>query len=671
MKFTLLLVALCAAENPIGQVLSLLTKLQNTVITDGETEQKQYEEFAEWCEDQAKQRQYEVKTGKAQVEDLNAAIEKAAADIEATNAKIGDVSQKIATNEADLKAATKVRNDENGSFAKEEKELVETVDTLRRAQSVLSRHLQGGAFVQTDAMEQFASSMSVILQGHIFSAHDKNAVQAFLQQQEDGVNAPEAAAYESHSRGILDTLADMQDKAEGMLADARKAEMVSQHNFELLRQSLQDELKVQNDAMSNAKKHLGAVSEVKGTAEGDRAATQAALNEDEKYLKDLSANCQQKAVDWEASTKSRAEELKALAEAKRIIQEATGGASGRQYKLIQLSSVDDSTTLSVYDKVKDAVKRLGRQTTDTSLTQLAARIAAASTMSADPFAKVKGLIEDMLARLVQEAQEDASHKAFCDKETAESEAKRDKSQATVAKLTTRIEKATAAVAKLKQDIANLQEDLTSIAKSQRDMDALRESEHSEFVKSEADFKQGLDGVRYALKVLREYYSKQGASAALVQQPAVGTHSASTDSASGIIGLLEVAESDFARSLAESRANEEDSQNEYDTTTQDNRELTASKKAATSGKQDEVGRLEQAIADADADRAGVNDELNAVLEYLEKLRPQCTTQPESYEERKKRREAEIEGLKQALEILENETAGAGDAFLSLRRIQRHL
>jgi len=671
MKFTLLLVALCAAENPIGQVLSLLTKLQNTVITDGETEQKQYEFCAGWCEDQAKQRQYEVKTGKAQVEDLNAAIEKAAADIEATNAKIGDVSQKIATNEADLKAATKVRNDENGSFAKEEKELVETVDTLRRAQSVLSRHLQGGAFVQTDAMEQFASSMSVILQGHIFSAHDKNAVQAFLQQQEDGVNAPEAAAYESHSRGILDTLADMQDKAEGMLADARKAEMVSQHNFELLRQSLQDELKVQNDAMSNAKKHLGAVSEVKGTAEGDRAATQAALDVDEKYLKDLSAICQQKAVNWEASTKSRDEELKALAEAKRIIQEATGGASGRQYKLIQLSAVDDSTTLSVYDKVKDAVKRLGRQTTDTSLTQLAARIAAASTMSTDPFAKVKGLIEDMLARLVQEAQEDASHKAFCDKETAESEAKRDKSQATVAKLTTRIEKATASVAKLKQDIANLQEDLTSIAKSQRDMDAMRESEHSEFVKSEADFKQGLDGVRYALKVLREYYSKQGASAALVQQQWAGTHSASTDSASGIIGLLEVAESDFARSLAEARANEEDSQNEYDTTTQDNRELTASKKAATSGKQDEVGRLEQAIADADADRAGVNDELNAVLEYLEKLRPQCTTQPESYEERKKRREAEIDGLKQALDILENETAGAGDAFLSLRRIQRHL
>merc|ERR1719427_2291626 len=123
-------------------------------------------------------------------------------------------------------------------------------------------------------MEQFASSLSVISEGHIFSAQDKKAVKAFLQQQEDGVAAPDAAAYESHSTGILDTLADMQDKAEGMLADARKAEMVAQHNFELLRQSLNDELKVQRGATAEAKKFLATVSEAKATAEGDRAATQ-------------------------------------------------------------------------------------------------------------------------------------------------------------------------------------------------------------------------------------------------------------------------------------------------------------------------------------------------------------------------------------------------------------
>jgi len=665
-----LLCALCAADSPISQVLSLLTKLQKTVIADGEVEQKQYEEFADWCEDQAKQRQYEVKTGTAQRDDLRAAIEKASADQDALRAEVGDVSQKIATNEGDLNAAADIREKEHGAFAKEEKELVDTVDTLQRAQSVLARHLRSGSFVQmTDAMQELTGALNVITDASVFSVQDKGVLRAFLQQNENGVDAPDPVAYKSHSKGILETLADMQEKAEGMLAEARKTEMNAKHSFDLLALSLNDELKVQRAALSNARKQLGARGEVKATAEGDLAGTQSALNEDEKYLKDLGANCQQRAVDWEVSTKSRAEELKALAEAKRIISKMTGGASGRQYKgFIQLSDAPKEASDTAIATVAAEIRHLSTRTKDAALAQLAVRVKALASMSADPFAKVKGLIEDMLARLTKEAAEDASHTAFCRKETAESEAKRDQHQVTVEKLSTRIEKATAAVAKLRENIAELQGDLASIAKSQQDMDAMRAREHEEFVKAEKDFSQGLEGVRLALKVLRDYYNKQGS---FVQQPGVGTHGAATDSASGIIGLLEVAEGDFARSLAEARTEEDDAQNEYDSTSQDNRELASSKKAAVQGKQDEIGRLEQAVSDADADRTGVQDELDAILEYLEKLRPQCTTQPDSYAQRKQRREDEIEGLKRALDILENETAGGGDSFLSLRSVQRHV
>merc|ERR1719334_1956961 len=73
-----------------------------------------------------------------------------------------------------------------------------------------------------------------------------------------------------------------------------------------------------------------------------------------------------------------------------------------------------------------------------------------------------------------------------------------------------------------------------------------------------------------------------------------------------------------------------------------------------------------VSDANSDRDGVQEQLSAVLEYLEKLRPQCTTEPESYEERKARREHEIEGLKTALDILENETAFIQEPKRSLRK-----
>merc|ERR1719447_1694113 len=273
-------------------------------------------------------------------------------------------------------------------------------------------------------------------------------------------------------------------------------------------------------------------------------------------------------------------------------------------------------------------------------------------MDSDPFAKVKGLIQDMIQKLITQAQEEASHKAFCDRETSRNEAARNKLQAENAKLETRIERANAGVATLKQQIADLNAALAQIAKSQKQMDGMRQAEHAEFVKAEADFKQGLQGVRGALKVLREYYQNNSA---FIQAPATSTHSASTDSGNGIISILEVAESDFARSLAEAQAAEDDAIEIYEKTTNENKVSTATKKTSVEGKTQESARLAQLISDATSDREGVQEQLSAVLEYLDKLRPQCTTVPESYEERKVRREHEIEGLKTALDILENETA----------------
>jgi len=658
--------------NPVGQVLDLLQKLYNTVVADGETEQKQFEQFAEWCEDQSKERQFEIKTANSQAANLKASIEKAAADIDAFNSRVSDLAGEIAAINGDLKASTEIREREHGTFKKEEGELVDTVDTLRRAQQVLSRQLtKVGSFTQMpQAMKDLTTSLNVMLDAAVFSTQDSAKLQAFLQsaQSEDGVDAPTAESYGSHSTGILNILADMQEKAEGMLAEARKTEVVARHSFELLAQSLNNELKVKSDSLSSTKKQLAASTEVKSTAEGDLASTTKDLNEDEDYMKELTLNCQQRAVDAEISQKSRAEELKALFEAKKIIAEATGGAASRQYReFLQVGEKKGVHSTETYAQVAATIKKIGKKDNNVLFTQLAGQIRAAVSMNADPFEKVKGLIKGMITRLVVEAQGDASHKEFCEKETANNEAKRAKLQADSTKLSTRIEKASAGVATLKQEIAGLQSALRNIAKSQKEIDGLRAQEHAEFVKAKADFEQGLQGIRTALKVLHEYYHNQQM-ASLVQEPSTSSHSASTDSASGIIGILEVAESDFARSLAESQAAEDDAQDMYEKTKKGNKVSTATKNSIVEGKVQETARYEQLINDAASDRDGVQEEFSAVLTYLEKLRPQCTTEPENYEDRKTRREHEIEGLKYAMTILENETAFTQEnaSFLSTAR-----
>merc|ERR1719252_196205 len=163
----------------------------------------------------------------------------------------------------------------------------------------------------------------------------------------------------------------------------------------------------------------------------------------------------------------------------------------------------------------------------------------------DPFAKVKSLIQDMIEKLLAEAEADATEKAFCDKEMSETEQKKADKEAAIEKLTTAIDSMTAKSAKLKEEVATLQKELSALAKAQAEMDKLRAEEKAAFDTNSAEMKKGVEGVKLALKVLNEYYAKDDKS-----------HSSADGAGQGIIGLLEVCESDFVSGLAERTAEEE-------------------------------------------------------------------------------------------------------------------
>merc|ERR1719433_2229437 len=141
-----------------------------------------------------------------------------------------------------------------------------------------------------------------------------------------------------------------------------------------------------------------------------------------------------------------------------------------------------------------------------------------------------------------------------------------------------------------------------------------------------------------------------------QQPAMPkTHAKAGGAGQGIIDILEVVESDFATGLAKEETTEADAQAEYDKTTQENKVAKTLKEQDVKYKTQEIKALSGSLSELSADRQSASAEHEAVMEYYGKIKERCIAKPESYEERKKRREAEISGLKQALDILENETA----------------
>merc|ERR1719218_118384 len=142
----------------------------------------------------------------------------------------------------------------------------------------------------------------------------------------------------------------------------------------------------------------------------------------------------------------------------------------------------------------------------------------------------------------------------------------------------------------------------------------------------------------------------------MQQPAKpAAHAKAGGAGASIINILEVCESDFATNLAKEETEEADAAASYEKTTQENKVSKSMKEQDVKYKSQEAVSLDKTISELSSDRDTTNNELSAVLEYYGKIKERCIAKPETYEERKARREAEIKGLKEALSILQGEAA----------------
>merc|ERR1711953_1311491 len=606
-----------------------------------------YAEFAEMCEERSASLQFEIKTGEGEVADLKATIAEETALAASLDTKVEELTASIAADEADLEAATKIREKENADFMAEEKELSEVIDSLQRAIGILEKEMakHGASMMQIKNAGSLAKTLQVLVEASTLTSADAKGIAALVQTQQgsdDGeTGAPDPAVYKGQSGGIIDTLGDLLEKAESQLAELRNKETAALHEFQMLKQSLEDKIKYETKELAEAKQGIAASNEKKATAEGDLDTTSKNLAEDVTALSELHHECLSKAQDYEAETKSRGEELTAIATAKKTIQETTAGAADLSYGFSQVSLLQRSQSGGL--QVVRFFRELAQRKHFPALAQLSMRMDAAIRTSDDPFAKVKGLIQDMIERLEKEAEADATEKAYCDKELAETNAKKDAKTTEIKKLSTKIDQMTSRSAQLKGEVAELEKGLSALAKAQAEMDKIRLEEKEQYTKAKGEMEAGIKGVQLALKVLRDYYAKDKA------------HAADEGGGAGIIGLLEVVESDFSKGLIEMTSTEEAAQATYDQETKDNEIEKTTKEQDIKYKTEEATGLDKAIAEATSDKTGVQEELDAVLEYLKGIEDRCIAKPETYEERVARRDAELAGLREALSILESETS----------------
>jgi len=324
---------------------------------------------------------------------------------------------------------------------------------------------------------------------------------------------------------------------------------------------------------------------------------------------------------------------------------------------LEKHSATDGSSVKAADgrqAVMALLRKEGMALHSTMLTALASQIAA------DPFAKIKKLIQELIERMLQESANEANQKGWCDKALGDAEQKRDYTTEKLAALNAEMAKLEARRDELTEELDVLSKEIKELEKAQKEADKTRKEEKEENETTVKEAKEGLDAVQKAIEILDRFYKTAAQSKVktmFIQGPADDMPDSGFDSgeaykgaqgeAGGVIGMLEVIESDFVRTVKETEAAESQAEDDHLKFTTETQSSLAEKNKATDIKtsqlDDTKDRLEKATD-------GMNDKteilVNTIKELLE-LQPACVDTGMSYEERVAAREDEIKALKKAL------------------------
>jgi len=328
-------------------------------------------------------------------------------------------------------------------------------------------------------------------------------------------------------------------------------------------------------------------------------------------------------------------------------------ATVKSISFLQGSSVSSQTREAQKESALAVLRKEGQRLNSLTLMSLAERAAA------DPFKKVKGLIQKLIERLLTEAKNEATKKGFCDTELGKARKDRDFRFQEAKDLSAALAGLEAKRDELKAEIKDLKQDIKDETKALKETTKEREEEKKVNMETLKTAKEGFEAVNEALLILRSFY-KQAAKASFVQASPVdedtkgpgfsGNYGGKQGSAKAVFALLETIASDFDRTLRKTEEAEHNAHRDYVDYSQTAKSSIAGKTTKKELDEQDLKTTETDIKTKMDDMQTAVDLLDKALEELEELKPTCIDTGMSYKERVKKREEEIKALEKALEIL---------------------
>mmetsp|Transcript_17383 Transcript_17383/g.52692 ORF Transcript_17383/g.52692 Transcript_17383/m.52692 type:complete len:694 (+) Transcript_17383:172-2253(+) len=657
------------ALTPINKVVDLMKDMLAKGKHEKEEEENKFTAFSQWCSDQKRVKAEEIKEGQAKKEKLDAEILKAKASIRAHSDRISALEEDIGRWKKDEKSATSVRNKENVDYKAVITDYDESLDALTAAIGVLKS--QNYDRPQAD----FVQTLLQVKHLTRIPASAKSALAAFLQQAQPSVeampdervfaSAPEANAYEFQSAGVIDMLVRLKDEFASKKGDLMNDELKAKHAYELIMQQLNDNGENAEHEILQKKSWLSDAQQIKAALEGDLAQTTTDHDEDNKYLRETNALCQQKATDFQSRQQLRAGEIATLEKALEIVSSKAVAGAGETYQptLLQfrrkpgtsLAQVLGGQRSPLQARIAAFLAERARLSSSRLLSEVSQHVAQ------DPFQKVKKMIKGLISQLMEESTAETEHKGWCDTELTTNKQTRDRKTADINSLTAQVEDLTASIAQLTQDLADLATGVKELEDAMASATLDRTASKEENEQTIKDAQGAQTAVEQAMAIVKDFYEKSAQATVLTQQtPAADApetfdkpYSGMLPQGSNIVDFLEVILSDFARLESEITSSESAEQDRYEQFMFESRKDKALKENESKHKSAKRTDNESALHSAEVELKSTQEQLSAAVAYYEKLKPTCVDAGISYEERVKRREDEMQTLQEALKILSGE------------------
>jgi predicted RNase H-like nuclease (RuvC/YqgF family) len=255
----------------------------------------------------------------------------------------------------------------------------------------------------------------------------------------------------------------------------------------------------------------------------------------------------------------------------------------------------------------------------------------------------------------EEASAELEHKQWCDKELKLTGEDKDKYQSEVETKTAEKESLEAELAENKSEIKRLQGELAELAKEVAESTKERTEQKKVNEVTIAEAKAAQEATAKAIEVLEAFYSQtKGGEALLQQDPEIASYSGMGGASGGVIGLIETIQSDFAQLESDTTADESAAAAEYAGFMKVSKKSKETKEETVHQTTLKNTSLEAQIRRVAKSLATSQEQLDAVQSYWSELQPMCIVKHVSYEERVKQREEEIQALKDAYQVLADQS-----------------